>query len=344
MLAVACVFAGCKDEPDDDADHQPPNIRNPNNWNFQETPNNWNFQDPRKTDRNKPQNLWDVKTPPPESPLNPNNPNNDNKSGVFKVYKAEDIKRTFADVAGLEEPKKALSTIADYLEDPVAFKRLGAEPPTGVIFYGPPGTGKTEMARAFAGEVAKTRKVSFIVASSAAFENKYVGVGADNVRKLFELARKNRPAIIFFDEFDALAGKRSDDKKNVQVVNQLLAELDGFSKEDRNDIFIIAATNLLSSIDPAIIRPGRIDRKIEIGLPNDGARKAVLEHYMALAPAITGIDIRRLVADTRGWSAAELKTLVNEARIHATINKSASITKADFTAALLIVRNGRRNP
>ncbi|MCA9507476.1 MAG: 26S protease regulatory subunit, partial [Myxococcales bacterium] len=132
-----------------------------------------------------------------------------------------------------------------------------------------------------------------------------------------------------------------EEKKNAQVVNQLLTELDGFSKEDRNDIFIIAATNLLSSIDPAVIRPGRIDRKIKIGFPDEIARKAILGHYFSLAPAITHAKAQDYVRATRNWSAAEIKAFVNEARIHATIRNAQYVDKNDLNAALKKVQDSR---
>jgi cell division protease FtsH len=281
------------------------------------------------------------------SKSNSNN-NSDNilnpSDSIFKIYGKNDIKRTFKDVAGLDEPKEALKSIIDYLKEPKAFTRLGAEPPTGVIFYGPPGTGKTEIARALAGEVSKTRDMAFIVASGASFENKYLGVGADNVRKLFALARQNRPAIIFIDEFDAVARRRDEEQKNIQVVNQLLTELDGFSQEDRADIFVIAATNLLEKLDAAVIRPGRFDRKIEIGLPNEKAQKAIIEHYF-IHPKhnITGIALQPLINATEGWSTAELKTLVNEARSVATARKVAKVEDRDFRTAIATITKSRSN-
>lgn len=350
FLLVTClsvVFAGC-DSNEGGENEIINNFRRPN---FPRDPGShfkptdyspYTPVEPNVPLQNNP--LWDNIPPTQNNPWDQMfTPQNENGKSIFRVYKDNEINRTFDDVAGLEEPKKSLADIVNYLKDPVKFKRLGATPPAGVVFYGPPGTGKTEMARALAGEVAKIRKVTFIVASGASFENKYVGVGASNVRKLFDLARANKPAIIFIDEFDAVAGTRSGEKKNAQVVTQLLTELDGFDKDLRDEIFVIAATNLLEDLDKAVIRPGRFDRKIEIGLPDDKARKAILEHYLALEPAITGINVERLVRATRDWSTAELKTLVNEARIHATSRDAASVSDKDFPPAFRRVAQGRRN-
>lgn len=269
---------------------------------------------------------------------NPPVSGNPTAADIFRIYKPKDIKKTFADIVGLEDAKASLENIISYLRDPVNFRRLGAKPPKGIIFYGPPGTGKTALARAFAGEVGKARQVTFIVASGASFENKYVGVGADNVRKLFALARKHKPAIIFIDEFDAVAGKRSEESKNIQMVNQLLTELDGFDGQESADIFLIAATNLLKNIDEAVKRAGRIDRKIEIPLPHPNARKEIIEHYLALEPKITGIDLPWLVAQTDGFNAADLEVLVNEARIHATQRNADRVETKDFDQAVINIK------
>lgn len=289
-----------------------------------------------------------------DQPFNSNQPvdiNNDILSQLgkgddsfFQVYRKKDLDVTFADIAGAEESKKALESTINYLRDPEAFGRLGAKPPSGILFYGPSGTGKTHLARALAGEVNKVkdgklnkrRDVTFIVASGASFENKYIGVGADRVRKLFDFARKNKPAIIFIDEFDAVASTRSDEKHNTQVVNQLLTELDGFEnkgEKGRGDIFLIAATNNIKNIDPAVRRPGRIDRMVKIDLPNQKNREALLRFYLAREPKITGIDIEALAIKTKDWSAAELATLVNEARIHATDAGASKVGEIDFESA-----------
>jgi cell division protease FtsH len=252
----------------------------------------------------------------------------------FVVYKKGEIKRTFDDVAGMETVKKSLGTIIFYLKDPKRFGYLGAVPPTGVIFYGPPGTGKTEIARALAGEVAKMRDVTFISASGGSFADKYVGSGAKNVKNLFDYARNHRPAIIFIDEFDGLAGIRSEEQKNTQMVNQLLTELDGFDENDRKDIFIIAATNHPSKIDPAIIRPGRIDRKVKIPLPDRKARLAIIKHYLRKDPEIKGINIKQLIDKTKGWSAADLKNMVNEARCEATLSNANKVSSSHFDIAM----------
>jgi cell division protease FtsH len=264
-------------------------------------------------------------------------------SDFFTVLESSDLKQTFDGVAGLEEAKQSLKPIISYLKNPQNFTRLGAEPPSGVIFYGPPGTGKTEIARALAGEVNKTRKINFIVASGASFEDKYVGGSAEKVRRLFEVARKNKPVIIFIDEFDTLARKRSKEAKNSGMVNELLTQLDGFSKEDRKDIFIVAATNHLDKLDPAVIRAGRIDRKVEIGLPDPAARKAVIEHYLEKAPKIQNIYVNNLVTSTKNWSSADLKALVNEARINATERGAAKVEQEDFATALKIMNKSRKD-
>lgn len=256
------------------------------------------------------------------------------KEKFFKVYKPGQVKETFSNVAGMSFVKNELQDFIDNIKDPASFSILGAEAPKGVIFYGPPGTGKTQIARALAGEVNKDLKVNFIVASGAAFEAKYMGVAPGRVSELFNFARQNKPAIIFIDEFDAVAGVRSEERKNTTIVNQLLTELDGFDQAQSSGIYLIAATNLLSSIDPAVLRPGRIDRAIHIGVPDDEARRAIIEFYLKKRVLISGIDIKDLAKKTKGFGAADIKNLINEARIFATKRKAKKVEQKDIDAGL----------
>lgn len=232
---------------------------------------------------------------------------------------------TFADVAGLDELKEDMYTIVDFLKSPQKYKDAGARLPKGVMLYGPPGTGKTLLAKAVAGEAG----VSFIPTSGSEFNERYVGVGAQRIRKLFEDAKKKVPCIIFIDEIDSLGGKRAaaDSSSDRQSVNQLLNEMDGFSSSD--GILVIAATNRLEDLDPALIRPGRFDSHFAVPLPsNTKDRISIINLCMKNKKAGEDFDIKSFAKETLGCSPAEIQAVINEAAILAAQNSSGVITKS----------------
>lgn len=258
--------------------------------------------------------------------------NTEDVSLDYDVFTFDKIKTRFSDVAGMEEAKAEVSELIDFLKHPKKFERLGAKIPRGILLYGPPGTGKTLLARAVAGEA----NVSFISASGAAFDEQWVGVGAARVRKLFEIARKNKPCIVFIDEMDAVAPKRTAETESsgrVQTVNQLLGEMDNIDDERNRGIIVMGATNRLEFLDDAILRPGRFDRKVYIRLPNLVERQEILKVYLKKTIYAPDIDVKSLAGTTTGFSGADLKNLVNEAAIYAARNNQAAITKKDFEYA-----------
>lgn len=240
---------------------------------------------------------------------------------------------TFADVAALDEEKEELRDVVEFLKHPEIFTKLGATIPKGVLLEGKPGTGKTLLAKAVAGEAG----VSFVAMSGSEFINKYVGVGADNIRKLFSEAREKAPAIIFIDEIDAFGSKRSGDSsggdsERNQTIDQFLTELDGF--KGRDDIFILAATNRADVLDPALTRPGRFDRTIHINLPDVRGREAILKVHSRNKPLMDNVDLLQVAKNTSGFSGAELENLMNEAAITAAKKNSEAISKEDIERAL----------
>ena len=244
----------------------------------------------------------------------------------------QDTQVTFNDVAALEEEKMELVEIVDFLKYPERYTRLGAKIPKGVLLNGKPGTGKTLLAKAVAGEAG----VSFISASGSEFINKYIGVGADNVRKLFEKAKKEAPCIVFIDEIDAIGGKREDmscaaNTERNQTIDQLLTELDGF--QTRENIIIFAATNNPEILDPALTRPGRFDRIIHIGLPDVSGRKAILEVHSRNKPLFEDVSLDYIAKNTAGFSGAQLENLLNEAAIHAARHQHTAISNEDLDEA-----------
>lgn len=244
----------------------------------------------------------------------------------------QDTQVTFNDVAALEEEKIELVEIVDFLKCPERYTRLGAKIPKGVLLNGKPGTGKTLLAKAVAGEAG----VSFISASGSEFINKYIGAGADNVRKLFEKAKKEAPCIVFIDEIDAIGGKREDmscaaNTERNQTIDQLLTELDGF--QTRDNIIIFAATNNPEILDPALTRPGRFDRIIHIGLPDVSGRKAILEVHFRNKPLFEDVSLEYIAKNTAGFSGAQLENLLNEAAIHAARHQHTAISNEDLDEA-----------
>lgn len=254
-----------------------------------------------------------------------------NKSRGTKVIPPDQLNTRFDDVAGMIEAKDEVQDIINFLQNPKAFGRLGANPPKGVLLYGEPGTGKTLLARAIAGE----SNVSFIAVSGSEFDEEYVGVGAARVRELFTTARENAPCIIFIDEIDALAHKRhpQDPSWSAQTVNQLLAEMDGLDNTKNEGIVLIGASNRLSAMDPAILRPGRLDRHIKLDVPTLSERADILNVYLKKVTLDPKVKAHTIAKMTPGFSGAELANLVNEATITATKLKKSAVDMDDFEVA-----------
>ena len=258
-------------------------------------------------------------------------------SGVIKgrtrrFEKEAQVNVKFDDVAGLKGAKQDLQEIVDFLKQPERFRRLGGKVPRGVLLVGPPGTGKTLLARAVAGESG----VPFFSINGSEFIELFVGVGAARVRELFEEAKKVAPAIIFIDEIDAVgrsrgAGLGGGHDEREQTLNQLLSEMDGFT---RNDLTVVlAATNRPDVLDPALLRPGRFDRRVIIDRPELGARLAILEVHTRDKPLGSDVDLKAVAANTPGFSGADLANLVNEAALGATRRGADAIEKQDFSEA-----------
>ena len=246
---------------------------------------------------------------------------------------------TFKDVAGLQEEKEELEEIVDFLKNPVKYTELGARIPKGVILTGPPGTGKTLLAKAVAGEAG----VPFFSISGSDFVEMFVGVGASRVRDLFEEAKKHAPCIVFIDEIDAVARRRGtgmggghDERE--QTLNQMLVEMDGFGINE--GIIVMAATNRIDILDPAILRPGRFDRKVVVGRPDVQGRLEILNVHAAKKPLGDDVDLESLARTTAGFTGADLENLLNEAAINAAKRKEKYITNADVNYAFVKVGIG----
>ena len=251
-----------------------------------------------------------------------------------KTYGRENkVKTSFEDVAGHKEAKEELIEVVDFLKSPQKYLRIGAEIPKGVLLVGPPGTGKTLLARAVAGEAG----VPFLTVSASEFMEMFVGVGASRVRNLFEEARKTAPAIIFIDELDSIGRRRGagiggghDERE--QTLNQILSEMDGFEKD--TSVIIIAATNRPDILDPALLRPGRFDRQVTIGLPTQSEREDILRVHVRNKPVANDVDLGRLAGATPMFSGADLENLTNEAALVAARGGKQIISWADFNDAL----------
>lgn len=257
--------------------------------------------------------------------------------GEKHFEKASKSNVTFKDVKGLDEEIKEVSEIVDFIKNPRKYRALGAKVPKGILLDGEPGTGKTLLAKAMAGEA----DINFISTSGSSFVEKYVGVGASRVRSLFEEARKNAPCIIFIDEIDAVGAKRDDSggtSEHNQTLEQLLAEMDGFT--ERTNIIVIAATNRLSSLDPALIRPGRFDRKITIHLPDRKGREEILKLHGANKPFDESVRFDKVAYNTAGFSGASLENLLNEAAIVAARKSKEVISEEDITEAMMRIQVG----
>jgi cell division protease FtsH len=236
---------------------------------------------------------------------------------------SKNVNVRFSDVAGSEEAKENMEDIIEFLKDPEKFKNFGAKIPKGVILYGPPGTGKTLLAKALAGETGS----QFIPTSGSYFVEKYVGVGASRVRKLFDKARKKFPSIIFIDEIDAIGGKRGDGQgtsEDAKTLNQLLVEMDGF--KDAENIIVVAATNRLDMLDDALLRSGRFDRHVMVGLPDLNARYEILKVHAKNKPISSEVDLFQVAKQTVYMSGADLSNVMNEATIYAIKENCTEIT------------------
>ena len=249
-----------------------------------------------------------------------------------KLTSSQQQKVTFEDVAGVEEPKEELQEIIDFLREPQRFQRLGGRIPKGVLLMGPPGTGKTLLARAISGEA----NVPFFTISGSDFVEMFVGVGASRVRDLFEQGKKNAPCIVFIDEIDAVgrqrgAGLGGGHDEREQTLNQLLVEMDGFESND--GVILIASTNRPDVLDPALLRPGRFDRRIVVSLPDVKGREGVLKVHSAKIPFEPGVDLSIIARGTPGFSGADLANLVNEAALGAARKSKKRVAMEDLEQA-----------
>jgi cell division protease FtsH len=238
---------------------------------------------------------------------------------------------TFADVAGVEDAKAELQEVVDFLRDPKRFARLGARVPKGLLLYGPPGTGKTLLAKA----VAQESGAAFYSQSAAAFVEMFAGLGASRIRKLFETARKNAPAIIFIDELDAVGAARTGhgfNREQDQTLNQLLVELDGFASADQ--VVVMGASNRIQDLDPALLRPGRFDRQLLVAPPDLAGREKILEVHTRGKPLADDIDLQSVARQTAGLAGADLANICNEAAIFAGRRDLDRIGQAEFESAL----------
>ena len=259
------------------------------------------------------------------------------KANAVKGQKGKKV--TFRDVAGMEEEKKELQEVVDFLRNPEKFTKLGAKIPHGILLSGPPGTGKTLLARAVAGEA----EVEFLSISGSDFMELYVGVGASRVRDLFEQARKVAPAIIFIDEIDAVGRKRGSGMggghdEREQTLNQLLVEMDGFAKTE--GVIVLAATNRHDILDPALLRPGRFDRQIYVGVPDSVEREAILKVHAKDKHLDDSVNLKTVAMATAGFTGADLSNLLNEAAILAAREDRPVLNMDDLNEAMMKVLAG----
>ncbi|MEQ8689523.1 MAG: ATP-dependent zinc metalloprotease FtsH, partial [Pseudomonadales bacterium] len=249
-----------------------------------------------------------------------------------KLLSEDQIKTTFADVAGVDEAKEEVQELVEFLRDPGKFQRLGGHIPRGILMVGQPGTGKTLLAKAIAGEA----KVPFFSISGSDFVEMFVGVGASRVRDMFEQAKKQSPCIIFIDEIDAVgrhrgAGLGGGHDEREQTLNQLLVEMDGFEPND--GIIVIAATNRPDVLDPALLRPGRFDRQVVVGLPDIRGREQILKVHMRKVPLADDVDPSIIARGTPMFSGADLENLVNEAALFAARANKRLVEMEEFEKA-----------
>lgn len=258
---------------------------------------------------------------------------------VLDYSDKSDITLSFSDVAGNDEAKESVQDLVDFIKNPAKYAKYGARMPRGIIFYGSPGTGKTLMAKAIAGEA----QVPFYAVSGSDFIQMYAGVGASRIREIFKKARESKKAVIFIDEIDAIGKKRgvsantSNDERD-QTLNALLTEMSGFSSTD--GIVVISATNRLDTLDEALLRPGRFDRQIEIGLPDINSRKTILQHHAENKPISKDICFKRLAKETVYFSGAMLENLLNESAIISAKNNREEILQEDIDKAFYTIIAG----
>ena len=255
-----------------------------------------------------------------------------------KVYVKSSKGIRFSDVAGEDEAKENLAEIVDYLHDPKKYKDIGTSMPKGILLVGPPGTGKTMLAKAVAGEA----NVPFFSMSGSEFVEMFVGMGASKVRDLFKQAKEKAPCIVFIDEIDAIGKKRDGNvggnDEREQTLNQLLTEMDGF--EDNNGVIILAATNRPESLDPALTRPGRFDRRVPVELPDLKGREAILKVHAKKIKVADNVDYNKIARMASGASGAELANIVNEAALRAVRENRAYVTQADLEESIEVVIAG----
>ncbi|MBO6107864.1 MAG: ATP-dependent zinc metalloprotease FtsH [Eubacterium sp.] len=261
------------------------------------------------------------------------------KSRARMMSPDDQKKKTFADVAGLYEEKEQLEEVVDFLAAPDKYTNLGARIPKGIILVGPPGTGKTLLAKAVAGEAG----VPFFSISGSDFVEMFVGVGASRVRDLFEAAKKNSPCIVFIDEIDAVARRRGSGlggghDEREQTLNQMLVEMDGFG--DNEGIIVMAATNRVDILDPAILRPGRFDRRIYVGVPDVRGREEILRVHSKNKPLADNVDLEEIARTTAGFAGADLENLMNESAISAARDNRAFINDEDVKKSFIKVGIG----
>lgn len=259
--------------------------------------------------------------------------------GKSRAKMSTDANVKFDDVAGLEEEKEELKEIVDFLKAPKKYTAVGARIPKGVILVGPPGTGKTLLAKAVAGEAG----VPFFSISGSDFVEMFVGVGASRVRDLFEDAKKNAPCIVFIDEIDAVARRRGSGlggghDEREQTLNQMLVEMDGFGVNE--GIIVMAATNRVDILDPAILRPGRFDRKVSVGRPDVRGREEILKVHAKNKPLGEDVDLKNVAQTTAGYTGADLENLLNESAIHAAKEDRAYIVQEDINRSFIKVGIG----
>jgi cell division protease FtsH len=265
------------------------------------------------------------------------------RSRARRYDQESETRVTFDDVAGIDEAENELVEIVDFLKDPEKYTRLGGAAPKGVLLVGAPGTGKTLLARAVAGEAG----VPFFSLSASEFVELFVGVGASRVRDLFKQARENAPAIIFIDELDSIGRARGQaaiggSSEQEQTLNQILTEMDGFSSKE--GVIVLAATNQPDVLDPALLRPGRFDRRVVVNLPDKAGREAILKVHTRSVPLADDLDLGELAASTPGLSGADLRNLVNEAALLAARREQEEVRQKDFLDALEKIVLGPERP